>query len=159
MKKRDGAVDRAAIRVVADTASGSPGVGAATSREEVKASKLDCLKQWMGWGRSFWFHSPAGVTPGQPMGGVLWSENGGHIIYQASEQGREFMRRLVEGRLTTAETSTIPEYFHRMLQHLERKRTADGGLDTAKDYRVAGLLKPIKPPTCSPLTSRSVSHH
>ena len=53
-----------------------------------------------GLGRSFWFHSPDGVTPDQPMGGVLWPESGGHSIYQDSEQGREFRRRLVEGRLT-----------------------------------------------------------
>ena len=45
-------------------------------------------------------HSPDGVTPGQSMGGVLWPESGGHSIYQDSEQGREFRRRLVDGGFT-----------------------------------------------------------
>ena len=56
-KRRDGAVDSAAIRVVADEAGGSPGLRAATSGEEVKASTLEYLKQWVGWDRSFWFHN------------------------------------------------------------------------------------------------------
>ena len=94
-------------------------------------------------GRSFWFHSPDGVTPDQPMGGVLWQESGGHSIYQDSEQGREFRRRLVEGKLTAEDTSTIPECFHRMLKHLERKKTVGGELITEEDYGEAGLLKPI----------------
>ena len=96
-KSRDGAVDSAVIREEADEAGGPPNVRAATSGEEVKTSTLEYLKQWMGWGRSFWFHSPDGVTPDQPMGGVLWPESGGHSIYQDSEQGREFRKRLVGG--------------------------------------------------------------
>ena len=123
-KRRDGAVDSAVIREEEGEAGGPPRVRAATSGEEVKTSTLEYLKQWMGWGRSFWFHSPDGRTPDQPMGGVLWPEDGGHSIYQDSEQGREFRRRLVEGRLTQEDTDTIPECFHRMLKHLERKKTA-----------------------------------
>ena len=45
---------------------------------------------------------------------------------------KEVRRRLVEGRLTTEDTNTIPEHY-RMLKHLERKTTADGGLITAED--------------------------
>ena len=96
-----------------------------------------------GLGEEFWFHSPDGVAPDQPMGGVLWPESGGHSVYQDSEQGREFRRRLVEGRLTAEDTSTIPECFHRMLKHLERKKTVGGDLITAEDYSETGLLKPI----------------
>ena len=118
-------------------------VRAATSGEEVKTSTLEYLKQWMGWGRSFWFHSPDGVTPDQPMGRVLWPESGGHSIYQDSERGREFRRRLVEGKLSTEDISTIPECFHRMLKHLERKKTVSGDEIAAEDYSEAGLLKPI----------------
>ena len=73
----------------------------------------------MGWGRSFWFHSPSGVTPEQTMGGVLWPECGAHLIYQDNDQGRAFKKRLVEGQLTTEDTSTIPVCFHRMLKYLE----------------------------------------
>ena len=49
----------------------------------------------------------------------------------------------MEGRLTTEDTSTISECFHRMLKHLERKKTADGGLISAEDYSGTGLRKPI----------------
>ena len=52
-KKRDGAVDSAVIREEAEEAGGQTSVRAATSGEEVKASTLEYLKQWMGWGRSF----------------------------------------------------------------------------------------------------------
>ena len=62
-KRRDGAVDSAVIREEAAEARGPPRARAATSGEEVKTSTLDYLKQWMGWGRAFWFHSPSGVTP------------------------------------------------------------------------------------------------
>jgi hypothetical protein len=96
-KKRDGAVGSAVIREEAGEAEGPSKVRAATSGEEVKTSTLEYLKQWVGWGRSFWFHSPDGRTPDQPMDGVLWPEGGGHSIYQDSEQDREFGRRLVEG--------------------------------------------------------------
>ena len=68
-KSRDGAVDSAVIREEADEAGGPSKVRAATSGEEVKTSTLEYLKQWMGWGRSFWFHSPDGRTPAEPMGG------------------------------------------------------------------------------------------
>ena len=142
-KRRDGAVDSAVVREVEDEAGGSPRARAATSGEEVKTGILEYLKQWMGWGRSAWFHSPDGVTPDQPVGGVLWPESGGHSTYQDSEQGREFRRRLVEGILTSEDISTVPECFHRMLKHLERKKTDDGSLITAEDYSEAGLLKPI----------------
>ena len=142
-KSRDGAVDSAVIREEADEAGGPPNVRAATSGEEVKTSTLEYLKQWMGWGRSFWFHSPDGVTPDQPMGGVVWPESGGHSIYQDSERGREFRKRLVGGCLTAEDTSTIPECFHRMLKHLERKRAVGGDLITEEDYSEAGLLQPI----------------
>ena len=121
-KRRNGAVDSVVIREKAGEAGAPPKVRVATSGEEVKTSTLKYLKQWMGWGRSFWFHSPDGRTPDQPMGGVLWPEGGGHSIYQDSEQGREFRRRLVEGSLTQGDTDTIPACFHRMLKHLERKK-------------------------------------
>ena len=75
-KMRDGAVDSAVIRMEAAEADGASGVRAATNREEVETSTMEYLKLWMGWGRSFWFHSPDGVTPGQPMDGVLWPESG-----------------------------------------------------------------------------------
>ena len=81
-KRRNGAVDSAVIREEANTPGGPPKVRAAMSGEEMKMSTLEYLKQWMGWGRSFWFHSPDGVTPDQPMGGVLWPESGGLRIYQ-----------------------------------------------------------------------------
>ena len=86
------------------------------------------------------------MTPKQPMGGVLWPESGGHIIYQDSDQGRDFRRRLVEGSLTVEDTSmrTIPERFHKMLKYLERKKAVGGSLITAEDYSEAGLLKPIR---------------
>ena len=67
---------------------------------------------------------------------------GGHSIYQDNDQGRDFRRRLTEGSLTAEDTSTIPEYFHRMLKYLERKTTVGGSLVTAEDYNEAGLLKP-----------------
>ena len=97
----------------------------------------------MGWDRSFWFHSPSSVAPDQPMGGVLWPESGGHNVYQDRERGREFRRRLVEGRLTAEDTNIIPECFHRMLKHLEKKKTAGGDLTTEESYSEAGLLKSI----------------
>ena len=106
--RRDGAVDSSVIRVAPDEAGGSPGTRAATSGEEVKTSTLEYLKQWMGWGRSYWFHGTEGRKPDQPAGGVLWPEDGGHSIYQDSEQGREFRRRLVEGELTAEDIGTIP---------------------------------------------------
>ena len=77
------------------------------------------------------------------MGGVLWPESGGHNIYQDGEQGKDFRGRLVDGMLATEDINTIPECFHMMLKHLERKRTADGGLITAEDYNDAELLEPI----------------
>ena len=64
-------------------------------------------------------------------------------MYQDSKQGKEFRRRLVEGRLTSEDTITILECFHRMSKHLERKKTADGRLFTAESYSETGLLKPI----------------
>ena len=45
------------------------------------------------------------------MDGVLWPESGGHSIYQDSEQGRGFRRRLVDGGLTAEDIGTIPECF------------------------------------------------
>ena len=141
-KRRNGAVDSAVIREETEKAEGPPGVRAATSEEEVKTSTLEYMKK-MGWRRSFRFHSPDGVAPDQSMGGVLWLESGGHSIYQDSEQGREFRKRLVEGKLTAEDTNTIPECFHRMLKHLERKKTVRGDLITSEDHSEAGLLKPI----------------
>ena len=76
------------IRGEEGEAGDPPGVMTATSGEEVNTSTLEYLKQWMGRGRSFWFHSPDGRTSDQPMDGVLWPEDGGHSIYQDSEQGR-----------------------------------------------------------------------
>jgi hypothetical protein len=128
-KSRDGAVDSAAIREEADMAGGPPKVRAATSGEGVKTSTLGYLKQWMGWGRSFWFHSPDGVTPDQPMGGVLWPEG----------VATAFTKKVNKAE----DTSTIPKCFHRMLKHLERKKTVSGDLIAAEDYSEAGLLKPI----------------
>ena len=46
----------------------------------------------------------------------------------------------MEGRLTQEDTGTIPECFHGMLKHLERKKAASGGLITAEHYSGAGLL-------------------
>ena len=69
--RRDGAVDSSVIRVAPGEAGGSPGTRAATSGEEVKTRTLEYLKQWMGWGRSYWFHSSEGRKPDQPAGGVL----------------------------------------------------------------------------------------
>ena len=117
-RRRDGAVDIAVIREEEGEAREPPRVRAATSGEEVKTRTLEYLKQWMNWGRSFWFHRPDGRTPEQPMGGVLWPESGGHRIYQDIEQDREFRRRLVEGRLTQEDAGTIPECFHMVLKHL-----------------------------------------
>ena len=63
-KGRDGAVDSVVIREeVSEACRGAPRARAATSGEEVK--------KCMGWGRAFWFHNPSGVTPKQPMDGVL----------------------------------------------------------------------------------------
>ena len=103
---------------------------------------MEYLKQWMGWSRSFWFHIPDGRTLDQPMGGVLWPDDGGHSIYQDSEQGREFRRRLVGGRLAQEDTDTIPECFHGTLKHLERKKTTGGGLITTEHHSDAGLFEP-----------------
>ena len=140
---RNGAVDSAVIREEGAEAGGPPGARAATSGEEVKSSTLGYLKRWMGWDRSFWFHSPSGVAPDQPMGGVLWPKSGGHSIYQDNERGREFRRGLLEGRLTAEGTNTISECFDRMLKPLERKKTVGGDLLTKESYSEAGLLKPI----------------
>ena len=114
-KKRDGAVDSAVITEV-DQSTGETQTRAAADGAEVKESTLQYLKQWMGWGRSFWFHSTDGKVPNQAMGGVLWPESGGHMIYQDSDQGRAFRRRVVEGQLTEEDISTIPECFHRIMQ-------------------------------------------
>ena len=76
------------------------------------------------------------------MGGVLWPESGGHGIYRDSEHGRDFRRRLVDGGLTAEDIGTIPEWFHRMLKHLEREKTADGVLIIAEEYSEAGCLSP-----------------
>ena len=81
--------------------------------------------------------------PGQPMDGVLWPESGGHSIYQDSDQGRDFRRRLVGGGPTAKDISTIPECFHRRLEYMEREKAVGGSLVTAEDYSEAGLLKPI----------------
>jgi hypothetical protein len=59
-KRRDRAVDSAVIREETERAEGPLRMRAATSGEAVKTSTLEYLKQWMGWGRSFWFHSPDG---------------------------------------------------------------------------------------------------
>ena len=48
----------------------------------------------------------------------------------------------MEERLTQEDTDTILECFHRILKHLERKKTAGGGLITAEHYSDAGLLEP-----------------
>ena len=91
---------------------GAPRARGATSGEEVKESTYTgVLKAVDGLGRVFWSHSPSGVTPKLPMGGVLWPESGGHSTYQDSDQGRDFRRRLVEGSLTAEDTSTILECF------------------------------------------------
>ena len=68
-RRRDGAVDSAVIREEEGEAGGPHRVRAATSGEEVKTITLEYLRQWMGWGRSFWFHNPDGKTPEQPMSG------------------------------------------------------------------------------------------
>jgi ribonuclease HI len=141
-KKRDGAVDSAVITEV-DQSTGESQTRAAADGTEVKESTLQYLKEWMGWGRSFWFHSTDGKVPNQAMGGVLWPESGGHMIYQDSDQGRAFRRRVVEGQLTEEDISTIPECFHRMLKYLERKQAVGGSKITAEDYSEAGLMQPI----------------
>ena len=69
-KKRDGVVDSAVIREV-EQGTGKTQARAAADEDEVKESTLQYLKQWMGWGRSFWFHILSGVAPEQAMGGVL----------------------------------------------------------------------------------------
>ena len=140
--KRDGAVDSAIIREV-DQSTGKSQARAAADGAEVKESTLQYLKQWMGWGRSFWFHSTDGEVLDQAMGGVLWPESGGHMIYQDSDQGRAFRRRVVEGQLTEGDISTIPECFHRMLKYLERKQAVGGSKITIGDYSEAGLMQPI----------------
>ena len=141
-KRRDGAVDSAVIREEGGETGGPPRVRTATSGEEMKTRTLEYLKQWMGWGRPFCFHSPDGRTPEQPMGGVMWPESGGHSIYQDNEQGREFRKSLIEERLTQEDTVTIPECFHMVLKYLERKKTASADVVAAKAYSETGLLKP-----------------
>ena len=132
--KRDGAVDSAVIREEEKGTGKAPSARAAADGEEVRESTLQYLKQWMGWGRSFWFHSPSGVAPEQAMCGVLWPESGGHMIYQDSDQGRAFRRRVIGGQLTAEDTSTIPVCFHRMLKYLERKKAVGGSKITAEDH-------------------------
>ena len=56
-KKRDGVVDSAVIRET-DQSTGKAQTRAAADGDEVRESTLQYLKQWVGWGRSFWFHSP-----------------------------------------------------------------------------------------------------
>ena len=51
-----------------------------------------------------------------------------------------FRRRLVEGRLTTKDTSTVPECFHRILKHLERKKAVGGCLGYSLGHTRPGLL-------------------
>ena len=80
-KRRDGTMDSAVVREEADETGAPPRVRATTSAEEAESSTLEYLKQWMGWGSYFWFHSPDGVAPDQPMDGMLWPESGGHSIY------------------------------------------------------------------------------
>ena len=69
--------------------------------------------------------------PSQAMGGVLWPEDGGHLIYQDSDQGRAFRRRVVEGQLTEEDISTIPECFHRMLEILGEEAGSGGEQDNS----------------------------
>ena len=54
-----------------DQSTGKTQARAAADEDEVKESTLQYLKQWMGWGRSFWFHSSDGVAPDQATGWVL----------------------------------------------------------------------------------------
>ena len=49
----------------------------------------------------------------------------------------------MDGVLASEDIITIPECFHRMLKHLERDKTVDGGLITLEDRSEAGLLEPI----------------
>ena len=87
---RDGAVDSAVIREEVSELGGAPRARGATSGEEVKESTYTgVLKAVDGLGRVFWSHSPSGVTPKLPMGGVLWPESGGHNIYQDSDHLRQ----------------------------------------------------------------------
>lgn len=106
-KKEDGTVGSAVIREV-NQCTGKTQARVATDGDEVKESTLQYLKQWMGWGRSFWFHSTGGVVPDQVMGGVRWPASGGHMTYQDNDQGRAFKRRRVEGQLIEGDVSTIP---------------------------------------------------
>ena len=69
-------MDSAVIREESEEAGGKPRVRAAESGEEVRESTLQFMKEWMGWGRSFWFHSETGKVPATEMGGVLWPEDG-----------------------------------------------------------------------------------
>ena len=118
-----------------DQSTGRTQARAAADGDAVKESTLQYLNQWMGWGRSFWFHNHVGVVPEQAMGGVLWPESGGHMIYQDSDQGRAFRRRRVEGQLTDQDTITIPGCFHKMLKYLERKQTVGGSkITTARRF-------------------------
>jgi len=70
-EERGGPVDSAVVRVE-EQGTGKTQARAAADGDEVEESTLQYLKQWMGWGRSFWPHSPSGVAPEQAMGGVLW---------------------------------------------------------------------------------------
>ena len=124
-----------------DQSTGKTQTRAVADGVEVKESTLQYIKQRMGWGRSFWFHSPVGVVPEQAMGGVLWPESGGHMIYQDSDQDRAFRRRRVGGQLTEEDISTIPKCFHRMLKYLERKQAVGGNMITAEDYSKAGPMQ------------------
>ena len=141
-KRRDGAVDSAMTRET-DQSTGKTQTRAAADGCEVKESTLQYMKQWMGWGRSFWFHSPVEVVPEQAMGGMMWPESGGHMIYQDSDQGRAFRRRRVEGQLIKEDASTIPKCFHMMLMYLERRQAVGGNKMTSEDYSEAGLMQPI----------------
>ena len=82
-----------------DQSTGKTHARAATGGDEVimKESTLQYLEQWMGWGRSFWFHSPVGAVTEQAVGVVMWPVSEGHTIYQDGDQGRAFRRVVVEG--------------------------------------------------------------
>ena len=77
------------------------------------------------------------------MGGVLWPESEGRMIYQDSDQGRALRKRRMEEQLTEKDTTTIPKCFHRMLKYLERKQVVEGNKITAGGYNEAGLVQSI----------------
>ena len=103
-KRRDGAVDSAMTRVEAAKTNGALGMRAVTSGEEAKTGTLEYLKQWTGWGRSFWFQTQSRNLP------TYFFSFGGFAALAKAFAGNESGQNPHGCKLNSGR-STLPEIF------------------------------------------------